>query len=91
MMRILQTLMGASGVFDERPVHAKVTGHALNHDDRILFLSSILRGEAGKQTVEPLPWKGSHDIVSTACANAVMRIEPGVELDRGDFAEVYPL
>ena len=88
---LLQTLMGATGVFDEPPVHAKVAGHALNRDERVLFLASILRGESGKQTVEPLPWKGSHDIVSTARANAFLRVEPGLELNQGDFAEVYPL
>jgi molybdopterin molybdotransferase len=88
---LLHTLMGSRDAFSEQPVLAILSKPSSNRGDRTLFVPSILTSGSVDASVEPLPWKGSHDIVNTTRANSFLRIEANANLEVGNEAAVYPL
>ncbi len=91
VLPLAQALGGDAPAFDEEPVPAELSGPAENAGRRtVLRLARIVRHGSGSR-VRILEWKGSHDLVAGAGADALVRLEPGAKLSAGETVRCYPL
>lgn len=88
---LLRALGGDTAAFEELPLAAALTSGAANHEDRAHLRPAELRSVSGGLQVTVRPWRGSHDLVAGAGANALVRLEPGAELAAGSRVACYAL
>jgi molybdopterin molybdotransferase len=89
---LIRTLAGHRGEFAETPDQAVLEHDLANVGDRTQLRPAVLTAAGrGGSVVRVLPWKGSHDIVAAARANALARIEAGSSHVRGDSVGCYRL
>ncbi len=72
------------------PVVVRLRSRVANKGDRRAFLPALLQQEEGKLFAEPLPTKGSHDVVAHALANAYLVVPPRSSFDEGDRLTAHP-
>ena len=85
------TLGGDLSAFDEQPLLAAGEEPVSNRGDRVELRPAILSGWHGDLVVRVVPWRGSHDLVAAAAANALARLEVGGSYEAGDTVPCYPL
>ena len=84
-------LGGDSAAFDEQPLLASLEEGVVNRGERVELRPAVVsQGEDGF-TVRVVPWRGSHDVVAAAAANALARLDVGVAYEYGDPISCYPL
>ncbi|MGE0432790.1 MAG: gephyrin-like molybdotransferase Glp [Planctomycetota bacterium] len=92
---IARVLAGEADAMRESPVRATLAETVTNRGDRELLLPGTLDGGRGGRdaggTVRPLNWKGSHDVATTARANALLRLDAGATHRVGDVVRCYVL
>jgi len=88
---LLRALAGDPDPFGEKPVAAELTAPAENPGRRTVLRPARLHRDGGRTRVTILDWKGSHDVVAGAAADALARLEPGARLTAGDTVPCYPL
>jgi len=91
VLPLLRALGGDTAAFDERPLSALLTTATCNHEERTHLRPAKLVNTADGALVTIIPWKGSHDLVAGAGANALARLEPRVELAAGSPVACYAL
>jgi molybdopterin molybdotransferase len=84
-------LGGDRVAFDEQPLFAPLEEAEANRGDRVELRPAILSGGPDDLTVRVVPWRGSHDMVAAAAANALARLEVGSSYEVGDQVACYPL
>ena len=85
------TLAGDGQALREEPEPAILTEPTQNRGRRTLLTPALLTtGREGAQ-VTPLHWKGSHDIVNAARANALALLDIGAKLEPGAVVDCYRL
>ena len=72
------------------PVRAELTAPVRNGGERLAFLPGRLRPRFPTWTVEPIPTKGSHDLLAQALADAYIVVPPRTKLAAGEAVDVYP-
>ena len=72
------------------PYEASLAGTARNPGSRLALLPASLSQRADRLTVRPIASRGSHDILSHACATGMMRLPPLSSFHEGDAVMVYP-
>ena len=83
-------LAGERETFAEEPVLADLREPVANRGDRTELRPAVLqRGDTPR--VQVLGWRGSHDLMSAAAADALARIEVGATLAAGEVVPCYPL
>jgi len=88
---LLRALGGDDRAFDEQPIAAELTAPAINAGRRtVLRPAQLVQSPTGAR-VTILDWKGSHDLVAGAAADALARLEPGARLAAGETVLCYPL
>jgi len=87
---LLQALSGAPDTFATDHLRVPLAAPTAHRGDRPLYLPAWLKMGDDGLTVERIPWKGSHDIISAAAANALLYLEIGAKHNRGETVEVYP-
>jgi molybdopterin molybdotransferase len=88
---LAEALAGDPTAFAEHPLQAALAAPAHNRGDRTQLRPASLAAAAGSWQVTVLPWKGSHDILAAAPANALARLEPGAVLAAGAPVPCFPL
>jgi molybdopterin molybdotransferase len=88
---LAEVLAGDSGAFDEQPLTATLHAPARNKSRHTALLPAVLSRDESALRAEIVPWKGSHDVTAAAPANAVVRLEPGADLDAGANVSCYQL
>jgi molybdopterin molybdotransferase len=88
---VAAALAGDRAAFDERPVMAALTEPVEVRGGRTELRPAVLEMGAESSAVRVLSWKGSHDVVTAAGANALARIEAKSSHDAGDVVPCYPL
>jgi molybdopterin molybdotransferase len=88
---LAEALAGDPTAFAERPLHAVLAAPARNRGDRTQLRPAALIADAGSWRITVLPWKGSHDILAAAPANALARLQPGADLPAGAPVHCFPL
>lgn len=89
---LIRTLAGRRGEFVEIPESAVLTDGVANTSDRTQLRPAVLAAAAASgAVVRVVPWKGSHDIVAAARANALVRIEASSLLEAGQSVPCYRL
>ena len=88
---LAEALGGDSAAFDERPLLAPLEDAVTTRGDRVELRPAVLSGGHDDLTVRIVPWRGSHDLVAGAAANALARLEVGVSYRAGDAVPCYPL
>lgn len=91
VLPLAQALGGDAPAFDEEPVPVELSGRAENAGRRTVLRLAQVEGEGTSARVTILEWKGSHDLVAAAGADALVRLEPGVKLPAGATVRCYPL
>lgn len=66
------------------PVAARLTAPLKNKGPRLAFHPARLYVDAGRLTAEPLPTRGSHDVVAHARADAFLELAPASSWKAGD-------
>lgn len=84
-------MAGDAEGFDERPSLARLEEAVANRGDRVEFRPAVLSGGHDDLTVRVVPWRGSHDLVAAAAANALARLEVGAAYEAGEQVSCYPL
>lgn len=87
---LARALAGDVGAFSEVPVNARLEEPAPAVTERTELRPSVVSSN-GSPWVRVLSWKGSHDVVALAPANALARLEPGPTLGAGATVPCYPL
>ena len=88
---LLRALAGAPAPFDELPGRLPLASPTANPGRRTtLRPARLISGVAG-WTVEVLPWKGSHDLVAAAAADALVSLNPGDDLPAGTPVPLFRL
>ncbi len=85
---LVLALSGARDAFDEPPCRADLEEAVVVRGGRVEFRPAVLKHDG---TVHIVPWKGSHDLVAAARANALARLEPRTRYSSGDQVSCYPL
>ncbi|MFH1811941.1 MAG: gephyrin-like molybdotransferase Glp [Pseudomonadota bacterium] len=88
---LIETLAGDGSAFQEHALLLPVGAGTGNRGERTLLLPARLTVVEGRLQVLPLAWKGSHDLVTAAAGDALLRLEPGQECRAGELAAVYAL
>jgi molybdopterin molybdotransferase len=88
---VAAALAGDPSLFDERPVQARLVEPVTVSGGRAELRPAVLDRDAAGATVRVLEWKGSHDLVTAARANALARFEPRSSHKEGDTVPCYPL
>jgi molybdopterin biosynthesis enzyme len=88
---LAEALAGDAVAFAESPVRATLARPARNRGDRTQLRPARFESPGGVPAVRVLPWKGSHDILAAAPADALVRLAPGAECAAGDPVDVFPL
>ena len=88
---LAETLAGDAAAFGETPVPAVLTSPARNSSDRTQLRPALLELRGGEWRVTMLPWKGSHDVLAAASANALARLEGSSEIESGTSLPCFPL
>lgn len=90
-----RALAGDAGALREMPLEGVAGAPLHNGGERILLIPAVAdRGTssgASPPRIAPLPWKGSHDLVAAARANALLRLEAGRRCREGDPVGFYAL
>ena len=86
-----EALAGAPHAFEELPESAVLTEPARNSGNRTIFAPARLQPDRPISKINILPWKGSHDVVTLAQANALAILDVGVELAAGDLVNYFRL
>lgn len=84
-------LSGDGAAFEEQPMLVPLEEAVTNRGGRIELRPAVLSGGDDGFTVRVVPWRGSHDLVAAAAANALARIEVGASCEAGDAVQCYPL
>jgi molybdopterin molybdotransferase len=84
-------LAGDTLAFHEEPIMAALSEPVTVRGDRAELRPALVSMDADGPTVEVLPWKGSHDLVTSADANALARFEAKTSHEAGDVVPCYPL
>ncbi len=88
---LVHLLSGDDAAFDEVLPSAAITEAFVNKGKRSVLRPAIVSPSVGGAIVQVLPWKGSHDLVAAAPANALLRAEAGQAFARGEQAPCYLL
>jgi molybdopterin molybdotransferase len=91
VLPLAERLAGDGTAFAESPWTAVLGGPARNSAPHVALRAAVLRREEGTLRADIIPWQGSHDLVAAAAANALVRLEPGVNLRAGASVSCYPL
>ncbi len=86
-----EMLAGNARAFAETPEPAVLTKPTRNPGDRTILAPAWFRRAHPAPEVTILPWKGSHDVVTVARANALAIGDVGAELAAGDVVHCYQL
>ena len=86
-----RALSGDLQALREQPAVGTARARLRNETDRTLLIPAAADFGASPPGIIPLPWKGSHDLVSAARADALVRIEANSECPEGGTASFYPL
>lgn len=88
---LLRALAGDPAPFDELPEQLPLASATASPGRRMtLRPARLIFGVAG-WTVEVLPWKGSHDLVAAAAADALVSLNPGDDLPAGTPVPLFRL
>jgi molybdopterin molybdotransferase len=87
---IAERLAGDSRAFDFAGSTATLLTPAVNRGDRTLLAPSRLSRTDVGMSISVLPWKGSHDLIAMARANALAIMDPGLEKKAGEMIEYIP-
>jgi molybdopterin molybdotransferase len=88
---LAEALAGDARAFDEKLLTARTDAPVENPGARVLCLPARRRSTSPDAVLEPLSWKGSHDVRGIAGANVLARVEPGRALPAGARIECYAL
>ena len=88
---LAEALAGDAQAFDEAPEIGVLTGPTRNRGERTLLAPALLEPGNPTSRVTVVPWKGSHDVLAAARANALALVESGAELAEGDAIHCYRL
>lgn len=91
VLPLLRALGGDTAAFDEIPLRAALTTAVANREERTHLRPADLDSGTDGPQVTVRPWKGSHDLIAGAGANALVRLEPGIELPAGSTVACYAL
>jgi molybdopterin molybdotransferase len=72
------------------PFEASLAGRVKNPGSRLALLPAHLSWKHGRLLAEALATKGSHDVLSYARANGILRLPPVSSFAEGDRVDVYP-
>lgn len=84
----LRTMAGLSPL--PAPVAAALLAPVRNAGGRLALLPGRLHFAGGIVAVEPVPTRGSHDILAQARADAIFLVAGGTSLRAGETVDVYP-
>ena len=84
-------LAGDKDALREEPELATLTEPTRNTGQRTVLTPALLTSGRQGARVTPLKWKGSHDIVNAARANALAILDIGAKLEPGAVLECYRL
>lgn len=88
---LAEALAGDAAAFAEAPLAASLAEAATNRGTRTQLRPAVIEPADAGWRVRVRPWKGSHDILAPAPANALARLEPGAELAAGALVLCFPL
>lgn len=88
---LAQALAADPHAFEEVPLSAALLEPLANPGDRLLLRPAGLAPDGAAWSLQPLPWKGSHDVVAAGACNAIARVEPGRECAAGELVGCYRL
>ncbi len=88
---LAETLAGGPDAFMLRWLSAALTAPASNNGDRTVLAPALLQADDTRTTVSVLPWKGSHDVVAFARANALAVLDVGADHPAGAVVNCYAL
>lgn len=88
---LARVLAGDAAALRARPTEGSLTGPVRGDGVRTLLVPTTLQRETSPPGLTPLPWKGSHDLLAASRADALTRVDPGVNLAEGSLAPFYPL
>lgn len=86
-----KTLAGDSEALREVPEKAVLADSTQNTGRRTLLTPALLTTSRQGAQVTPLKWKGSHDIVAAARANALAILDIGAKLEPGAVIDCFRL
>ncbi|MCB2212266.1 molybdopterin molybdotransferase MoeA [bacterium] len=87
---LAHSLQGFRRAFKEQPLAARSNGSVQNKGSRTLLHPCTIETDSdGVVLLNPVPWKGSHDLYMGSRADAWMRIEQGESLTPGTRARYY--
>jgi molybdopterin molybdotransferase len=85
------TLSGDTAAFNEQPMLAELEEAVTNRGDRVELRPAVLTRGQDRLSARVVPWRGSHDLVAAAAANAFARLDVGAAYEVGDPIPCYPL
>jgi molybdopterin biosynthesis enzyme len=71
------------------PVEARLTESVRNKGSRLAFHPARLSYNDGRLEAEPLPTRGSHDVLTHARADAFLELAPESSWEEGDSVPVH--
>jgi molybdopterin molybdotransferase len=71
------------------PVPARLTARLRNKGPRLAFHPALLSVDRGRLLAEPLPTRGSHDVLNHARADAFLELAPESSWEEGDSVPVH--
>ena len=72
------------------PIGAALLAPVRNKGSRLALLPGRLHFAGGTVGVEPIPTRGSHDVLSQARSDATFVVPGGASLRAGETVDVYP-
>jgi molybdopterin molybdotransferase len=87
---IAERLAGDPQAFEFAGSSATLLTPTVNRGDRTLLAPSRLSRTDVGMSISVLPWKGSHDLIAMARANALAIMDPGLEKKAGEMIEYIP-
>ncbi len=88
---LAEALAGDREALSESPLRATLVDPARNRGERLQLRPARLDLAGGTLAVRVLAWKGSHDVLGAAPADALVRLDAGTQRAAGESAEFYPL
>ena len=88
---LAEALAGDATALAEPPVRATLAGPASNRGERTQLRPARFERMGDGPAVRVLDWRGSHDILAAAPADALALLPPGARLAAGDPVDVFPL
>ena len=70
---------------------AQITRAIANESDRAILWPARLEGDGDRHTATPMPWRGSHDVLAFARANALILLEAGSDRVAESAVDCVPL